>query len=274
VILQFAISALLNFRGHDPSMLLGADCMVNLQCLYLQSEFASKYYAEHCRKIDAICRWVLSWELVKHDEATKAQRTESAGDEEFDIGIPSKMNFESTTTTTTESRRPSAYVPSIEEGVDRCPTTVQLHPPNHPVGHLVTIMGFIVRTENLSPPDQESKPEAVEEVAIPTECASARNGSSTFEEQTVTQCSVSLQQSGQDAVEHTADCTECSLSLGDCDDDGSAPPGPSPQTQTEEKSTSGPTQCGFSLAVTTLSADEATNASKMSSDPSWLSVAL
>jgi len=93
VILQFAISSLLNFRGHDSSTLLGANCMMIPRCFYLQSEFASKHYAEHCRKIDVVCRWVLWWKLAKHDEATEAHRKKIC-----------RGN---------ESMRPSAYVPSI-----------------------------------------------------------------------------------------------------------------------------------------------------------------
>jgi len=278
--LQFAISSLLNFSGHDPSVLLGADCIANLQCLYLQSEFASKHYANHCRKIDVFCRWTLSWRLKNHDEAVRARRAtmcrglevsrrESAGDKEFEIGIPPTMNFESSTNT--DSKRLSAYVPSIEDSVDRRPTSIRLHPPKR--SYLVTILGLSVRTGILSPPGQ---PEPADEAMTPNESACAKDATTPNEEQSATDCSVSSERAEpaeMEVMEHTAKCTECPLSLGERDGDEFPPSGRSPQTKTAERSPSQPTRCMFSMTVTTFSGDEATRPSS-TSDPSWCSVAL
>jgi len=253
---QFATASLLNFSGNDATILLGADCSVNLFCLYLQNEFASKQYHNKCRRIDAFCRWALSRNLKKHHEAIKAQRAmmgrESTADGVDGVAkAPEIGNLppaESTRRSPTDSKWSSVFVSSIEDGFVRWPTTIRLHPP---------------KQNDLSPVS-----EAVDEVMTPNESACAKDGdeaTTAIEELTVTECPAGSDRAEQPPTEQTAEFTECPLSLGECDCDDS-PSALSPQTDEISSPAPAPSHCRISLQFTTTGTS--------GRDPSWFSVAL
>jgi len=269
---QFATASLLNFSGNDATILLGADCSVNLFCLYLQNEFASKQYHNKCRRIDAFCRWALSRNLKKHHEAIKAQRAmmgrESTADgldgvtKEPEIGNP--PTTESTRHSLTDSKWSSVFVSSFEDGFNRWATTLRLHPPKQNELATHSNLGLRVRSNTAPSP----VPEAVDEVMTPNESACAADGgeaTTAIEEQTANERPLSSDRAEQLPTEQTAEFTECPLSLGECDCDDS-PLGLSPQTDEISSPAPAPSHYRMSLQFTTTGTSGA--------DPSWFSVAL
>jgi len=170
------------------------------------------------------------------------------------------------TNTNTGAKRSSFYVPSPP------PRMIRLHSPKQnrlaKQNPTQTILGLSIRSDILSSPGQRPEAEPVDEVMTPNESACAKEAGTSIDVRTETKWSVQPKHAEQVLVEHTAEYTECTLSLGECD--GVSHRGPSPAT--DDKSPTGPSRCNISSTATRLSLRDTTSA--VTSDPSWFSTAL